>query len=68
MSILEINIQDTIKPLVRQYSLEAEKSMPDDILGTALASTARKDEDKSMKSRQDIREWRAWLDFSGNSE
>ena len=63
----EVNIQDTIRPSVRQYSLEAEERMPDNILGTALTSTAKKDEGKRVKSRQDIHEWRAWLDFRGNS-
>ncbi|KAH7131326.1 hypothetical protein EDB81DRAFT_808374 [Dactylonectria macrodidyma] len=51
-----------ITPIVRQYSLEVEKSQPDDSLSQALGLVAKQDSHET-RSRQQALEWKKWLQF-----
>lgn len=52
-----------ITSMVRQYSLEVEKTEPGDPLSQALGAVVRKQDDEETRfKRQDI-EWNKWLQF-----
>ncbi|KAH7123501.1 hypothetical protein B0J13DRAFT_566717 [Dactylonectria estremocensis] len=56
------NATPDITPIVRQYSLEVEKSQPDDSLSQALGLVAKQETHESRSKRQAL-EWKKWLQF-----